>query len=101
MPAFRLHFLPGTKGNLKMLYNGYAYLKNNARNEKTYWLCARNRKCKCRARLITLDGTRELLVKNQLHNHEPEEPLHPMELRGGYMFKYTLAKEPFQFLRLD
>lgn len=71
-----LRFVRGNKGNPKMLYNGYAYFKNNARDAKTYWLCARNRSQKCKARIITLDGSRELVLKNQWHNHE-QEPVVP------------------------
>lgn len=92
----RLYFLPGTKGNMKIMYNGYAYFKNNARNDKTYWLCARNRKCKCRARLITLDQTYELVVKYQQHNHEADTQMTTSRLlqqrrAGAHTMLYSLA----------
>lgn len=73
--AHRLRFVRGSKGKPKMLLNGYAYFRNNAYDDKTYWLCSRNRSLKCKARLITLHSKRELIVKNQRHNHsrEPDE----------------------------
>lgn len=68
----KLRFVRGSKGNLKMLLGGYAYFKNNCNTDRTYWLCSRNRKIKCGARIITRASTSEVMLKNQMHNHEPE-----------------------------
>lgn len=39
---------------------------------RTYWLCSRNRYGKCKARIITMNHTREVIIKNQDHNHQQE-----------------------------
>lgn len=68
----KLRFVRGTKGNPKMLLGNYAYFKNNCNTDRTYWLCSRNRKFKCTARIITKASTCEVMLKNQVHNHGPE-----------------------------
>lgn len=55
-----------------MLFNRYSYFRNNGNSDRTYWLCSRNRYQKCKARLITKASTREVFIKNQEHNHEPD-----------------------------
>lgn len=57
-----------------MILNGYSYFKNNRSEDRTYWLCSRNRYGKCKARIITMNLTRAVIVKNQNHNHAPEPP---------------------------
>lgn len=66
-----MHFRKGSKGP-KLILGGYSYFKNNGNPNRTYWLCSRNRYGKCRARLITMNQTRQVIIKNQEHNHEPE-----------------------------
>lgn len=66
-----VQFRKGTKGP-KLMFGGYSYFRNNGNADRTYWLCSRNRYQKCKARVITKSTTRELIIKNQLHNHEPE-----------------------------
>lgn len=68
---YTVQFRKGTKGP-KLLFGGYSYFRNNGNAGRTYWLCSRNRYQKCKARLITKATTRELIVKNQIHNHEPD-----------------------------
>lgn len=67
-----LQFVRGPKGNPKLLIGGYAYFKNNCKQDRTYWLCARNRYHKCKARVITNDRNKLVVLKNQLHNHGAE-----------------------------
>lgn len=55
-----------------MILDGFTYFKNNGTDKRTYWLCSRNRYGKCKARIITMNITREVIIKNQNHNHEPE-----------------------------
>lgn len=62
----------GSKGNPKMLLGGFSYFKNNSKLDRTYWLCSRNRYLKCKARIITKACTKELVLKNQSHNHAIE-----------------------------
>lgn len=74
MPKFpHLQFRKGTKGP-KLILDGYSYFKNNGSPNRTYWLCSRNRYGKCKARIITMNLTREVIIKNQEHNHIPEPP---------------------------
>lgn len=53
--------------------DGYSYFKNNGTAVRTYWLCSRNRYGKCKARIITMNNSREVVIKNQNHNHAPED----------------------------
>lgn len=64
-----LKFVRGSKGNPKLLLGGFSYFKNNSKSDRTYWLCSRNRYLKCKARIITKASTKELVLKNQCHNH--------------------------------
>lgn len=74
LPKFtQIHFRKGTKGP-KLILDGFSYFKNNGTADRTYWLCSRNRYGKCKARIITMNNTREVVIKNQNHNHAPESP---------------------------
>ncbi|KAL1402696.1 hypothetical protein pipiens_005956 [Culex pipiens pipiens] len=52
-----LKMVVGRKGRPMLLMGGYAFFRNNSNKNKTYWLCAKSRSLKCRARIITLDGS--------------------------------------------
>ncbi|XP_052889387.1 modifier of mdg4-like isoform X20 [Anopheles moucheti] len=71
--ALDLRLETGSKGRPKLIMGGYAFFRNNSSNNKTYWLCAKSRLLKCRARIITLDGCSGMILKNQIHNHPPTE----------------------------
>lgn len=62
----------GTKGKPKLILGGYSYFQNNASAKKVYWLCAKNRYERCKARVITTT-TGEVIIKNQTHNHTQEK----------------------------
>uniref|UniRef100_A0A1A9ZT85 FLYWCH-type domain-containing protein n=1 Tax=Glossina pallidipes TaxID=7398 RepID=A0A1A9ZT85_GLOPL len=64
----------GSKGKPKLMLAGYAYFQNNRKGSKIYWLCAKNRYCRCKARIITCSLSGELMIKNQDHNHGPADP---------------------------
>nr|XP_029723715.1 modifier of mdg4-like isoform X25 [Aedes albopictus] len=64
-----LKMVVGRKGRPMLLMGGHAFFRNNTHKSKTYWLCAKSRSLKCRARIITLDGSAGLILKNQIHNH--------------------------------
>lgn len=61
----------GNKGRPKLIMGDYAYFRNNRKGSKIYWLCAKNRYNRCRARVITCSRSGELVIKNQQHNHGP------------------------------
>lgn len=67
-----IKFVRGTKGKPKLLLNGYSYFRNNGSCDRTYWLCSKNRYLKCNARIITKLNSREIVIKNAEHNHQPD-----------------------------
>uniref|UniRef100_A0A182Q414 FLYWCH-type domain-containing protein n=1 Tax=Anopheles farauti TaxID=69004 RepID=A0A182Q414_9DIPT len=71
--ALDLRLETGSKGRPKLVMGGYSFFRNNSSNNKTYWLCSKNRLIKCRARIITFDGCSGMILKNQHHNHPPTE----------------------------
>lgn len=71
LSTYNLQFRKGTKGP-KLILDGFSYFRNNSNSERTYWLCSRNRYHKCKSRLITSNTTKELIIKNQNHNHGPD-----------------------------
>nr|XP_029723248.1 FLYWCH-type zinc finger-containing protein 1-like [Aedes albopictus] len=50
-------FSPSCRGMPKMMLEGYVYIRNAGNATKTYWLCERGKRFKCRARAITYRGT--------------------------------------------
>ncbi|XP_055695342.1 modifier of mdg4-like isoform X20 [Lutzomyia longipalpis] len=67
-----IHFARSMKGRPRLILKGYSYFRNNGNCERTYWLCSRNRYHKCKARVITSANYREIILKNQIHNHPPD-----------------------------
>ena len=56
------------RGGQKILFDGYAYIKDKIHRENQYWRC--DKKHQCRARLTTdIDSSAVLRVTN--HNHAP------------------------------
>lgn len=64
-------FSTGIKGKPKLHYDGYYYFQNNTNAKSTYWLCAKNRSKKCKARIV-MKGDYYYITCN-LHNHPSEE----------------------------
>lgn len=60
-------------GTRKIIYDRHEYGRHGGSrtNARTYWLC---RIRKCNARIIINEVTREVMPKNQKHNHEPPVP---------------------------
>lgn len=58
-----------TKGKPKMVLDGYSYFQNTKSKDKIYWLCAKNRIQKCKARVITSLDYKNIRLKKQKHNH--------------------------------
>ncbi|XP_052567445.1 FLYWCH-type zinc finger-containing protein 1-like [Culex pipiens pallens] len=71
---FRPRIVMGRKGRPALMLAGYCFTRNNSNLNKTYWLCAKSRSLKCRARIITIDDTGGMILKNQQHNHPPVGP---------------------------
>ncbi|XP_055620600.1 uncharacterized protein LOC129764947 [Toxorhynchites rutilus septentrionalis] len=92
----------GRKGRPMLLMGGYAFFRNNSNKNKTYWLCSKSRSLKCRARIITLDGSADSgpvtsvqsqtnATKNQT-NPVDKTPRHPAR-RPPKRRKYPKAEE--------
>uniref|UniRef100_A0A1L8DD02 BTB domain-containing protein n=1 Tax=Nyssomyia neivai TaxID=330878 RepID=A0A1L8DD02_9DIPT len=77
-----IHFARSMKGRPRLILKGYSYFRNNGNCERTYWLCSRNRYHKCKARVITSANYREIILKNQVHNHSPDP--HMNATRDGF-----------------
>uniref|UniRef100_A0A1B0GN79 Uncharacterized protein n=1 Tax=Phlebotomus papatasi TaxID=29031 RepID=A0A1B0GN79_PHLPP len=77
-----IHFARSMKGRPRLILKGYSYFRNNGNCERTYWLCSRNRYHKCKARVITSSNYREIILKNQVHNHDPDPQI--MNNRDGF-----------------
>uniref|UniRef100_A0A182IYE6 FLYWCH-type domain-containing protein n=1 Tax=Anopheles atroparvus TaxID=41427 RepID=A0A182IYE6_ANOAO len=71
--ALDIRMETGSKGRPKLVLDGYSFFRNNSNNNKTYWLCSKNRTIKCRARIITIDECSGMILKNQTHNHPPTD----------------------------
>lgn len=62
------------RGHSKLLYDGYAYLKDSERNGVTLWRCdkQRQRRLQCRGRAQTRKvGQIEMVRACGIHNHPP------------------------------
>uniref|UniRef100_A0A1B0GHA4 FLYWCH-type domain-containing protein n=1 Tax=Lutzomyia longipalpis TaxID=7200 RepID=A0A1B0GHA4_LUTLO len=79
-----IHFARSMKGRPRLILKGYSYFRNNGNCERTYWLCSRNRYHKCKARVITSANYREIILKNQIHNHPPDPEINN---RDGFYIK--------------
>jgi len=64
-----LEFIFSEKGNRKLLFDGYVYVKDRLVS-KTYWKCENFASCKCHARVHT---EADSVVKHiGDHNHAPD-----------------------------
>lgn len=62
----------GQRGAPKILYDNYSYICAKKIKDRRYWVCAKQRSRKCKARLITDENGALFLVKNTFHNHVAE-----------------------------
>lgn len=67
-------FSTGSKGKPKLHYGGYHFFQNNTNAKSTYWLCARNRSKKCKARIV-MRGSGLYFITCGIHNHPSEEEI--------------------------
>lgn len=57
-----------------LVVGNFTYFINNRHNNKTYWICSKNRSIRCHARLVTVltDGQDTIIKRKEIHNHEPD-----------------------------
>lgn len=71
-----VRFVKGQRGKLKLVVDGYTYIKNKVYQKKAYWNCAHVKLQKCRARIITSeDNISDIRITNCHHNHSREFPI--------------------------
>ncbi|KAL1402711.1 hypothetical protein pipiens_005971 [Culex pipiens pipiens] len=88
---FRPRIVMGRKGRPALMLAGYCFTRNNSNLNKTYWLCAKSRSLKCRARIITIDDTGGMILKNQQHNHPP---VGPEEQFSDLKYSFVMSSVP-------
>lgn len=75
MPQFqKLTFIRGIKGFPKIIFGGNGYYKHSTSRtcaKRTFWLCSKSRNKKCNARVWIDEKSREIMLKNQNHTHDP------------------------------
>lgn len=64
--------VPGQRGKLKLVLNGYTFISNKRLKDKIYWNCSKVRQEKCRARIITIGSMENVHIKYPNHSHEKE-----------------------------
>lgn len=68
-----VRFVRGQRGKLKLVVDGYSYIKNKVYQKKAYWNCAHVKLQKCRARIITGEEVgSDIRITNNHHNHPRE-----------------------------
>lgn len=70
LPA-EFSFVPGQRGNPKLVHRGYSFTKNKTVNGKSYWSCAQVKTHKCRARIVIGHTPDEIKFTQTSHTHVP------------------------------
>lgn len=64
------HYVKGQRGRPQLLINDQLYFRTKEYGHNTYWLCAKNKKYKCMARLWTNRRMESYNFTNSEHNHD-------------------------------
>lgn len=67
-----VHYVTGQRGSRKIVFEGYSYICAKTNGDRKYWVCAKQRSRKCKARLITNANETLFIRRNQEHNHNSE-----------------------------
>lgn len=63
-----------TRGNWKLVYGGYVYLRNHTHKSTTYWGCNKARWHDCRGKAVTKQiGQKQMVRAYEQHNHPKEQ----------------------------
>ena len=72
--ANNIHFVPATKkGHENPVLNGFRYVLDRKRDDKSYWKCCRHKSLSCKARITTMDKQLTSTIPNHCHDPEPAE----------------------------
>lgn len=74
---FDVRYVTGQRGSRKIMCEGYSYICAKINGDRKYWVCAKQRSRKCRARLITNRNETLFIRRNQEHNHNSENVTAP------------------------
>lgn len=67
-----VRYVTGQRGSRKIVFEGYSYICAKTNGDRKYWVCAKQRSRKCKARLITNAPETVFIRRNQEHNHPSE-----------------------------
>ncbi|VVC90654.1 unnamed protein product [Leptidea sinapis] len=62
-----LHFVTSCRGNPMIVHNGFNFIRERFKGERTRWVCGRKRRNQCCASLTTIGDT--LVRTYGIHNH--------------------------------
>lgn len=62
----------GQRGRPKLLFGGFSFICAKHLDNKKYWVCAKQRSRKCRARIVT-DGLGTTIKRTNLTHNHPDE----------------------------
>lgn len=68
------HFQQNGKSDRQLFHNGYFDNKNSGSHQRTFWLCSKYKKFRCKARAVTcvIDGYEMVKIRSTPHSHPPE-----------------------------
>lgn len=69
---FGVRYVTGQRGSRKIVSEGFSYICAKTNGDRKYWVCAKQRSKKCKARLITNANETVFIRRNQEHNHGSE-----------------------------
>lgn len=72
-----VRYITGQRGSRKIVCEGYSYICAKTNGDRKYWVCAKQRSRKCKARLITNANETVFIRRNQDHNHNSENRVVP------------------------
>lgn len=88
------HYVKGQRGRPQLLINDQLYFRTKEYGNNTYWLCAKNKKYKCMARLWTSRQMEKYSFTNSAHNHDDVAVLKDDMIHTTYDLDEILAYFP-------
>lgn len=68
-----LKIMRGQRGKIKIVNDGFSFIKNKSIKDKIYWNCSQAKFHKCKARIITgMSIMDDYKVTESSHNHQPD-----------------------------
>ncbi|XP_070506007.1 modifier of mdg4-like isoform X22 [Chironomus tepperi] len=68
----QLTFVSGQRGNLKLVIDGYSFVRNKGNQTHIYWRCSNFRREKCLAKAMTSYDSTRCTLTYSFHNHKPD-----------------------------